>query len=483
MPSISLELPMGKWRLQWDSLALHVNMRYSGLLLLGASSIAWAGVAPARPTITPAPSIDLEELELRIRQGDINLGSLAEVLATGVPPSILALALTNVPAVSRLLWSEFLDSNTPSWFTALPTDVQGYLSGEFGPTTTSSSSASTSSASSSAPTVSETAVSATADSGKPHGTGLPLWAKILIGVAVPLLILALFACVILCLVRRRRRRRMHKAGAESRAPTPAFIASSHRPRTQQTTEHVPLHSGHHSPPRTNHETIEDHAATDEMVFANRHHSSSSDEYTTPPDGHSYENIPPPPVFGTNHSARNSRQSFSSLHSVPEVPEPGAAHLGAGIAPPPRSPRRSSREFNQEFGNGTGKRTSPLNPAQNATYARGDRLPVDPYSAGQGIYAGGSNPYPSRQDGYEDYRHENPFADPSPPRERHMASGGYRGAAHDEELFRPANWSQHYEQNWPLTPSSAQRRDVPPRVPVGGRRNSWEMGDDPGHTSY
>jgi hypothetical protein len=460
-------------------------MRYSGLLLLGASSIAWAGVAPARPTITPAPSVDLDELELKIRQGDIDLGSLAAVLATGVPPSILALALTNVPAVSRMLWSDFLDSNTPSWFTALPTDVQGYLSGEFGPTTTSASSASTSSAStSSAPTMSETAVNATANNGKPHGTGLPLWGKILIGVAVPLFVLALFACVIFCLVRRRRRRRMHKAGAESRAPTPAFISSSHHTRTQHTAEHVPLHSGHHSPPRHSDQMA---MANDEMVFSNRHHSSSSEEYTTPPDGHSYEDIPPPPVFGAHHAAsnsptRNARQSSSSLHSVPEVPEPGAAHLGAGIAPPPRSTRRSSREFNQEFGNGTGKRTSPLNPAQNATYARGDRLPVDPYSAGQGIYAGGNNPYPSRNDGYENYRHENPFSDPSPPRERHMASGGYRGAAHDQELFMPANWSNHYEQNWPLTPQGVRKNDVPRRVPVGGRRNSWEMGDDPGQRS-
>jgi hypothetical protein len=90
------------------------------------------------------------------------------------------------------------------------------------------------------------------------------------------------------------------------------------------------------------------------------------------------------------------------------------------------------------------------------------MPVEPYDIGQGIYAGGHNPYPS---------HENPFMDPSPPRQTYMADDGYRGAAQrDNELFMPRH---DYESNWPLQALHEGGYNTVGRP----RRGSWERGDD------
>ncbi|USP81112.1 uncharacterized protein yc1106_08386 [Curvularia clavata] len=57
------------------------------------------------------------------------------VLLTALPQSLRQVAATNVPAVSRMLWEEFLDDNRPEWFRELPIDIQSYLINVFGPAT------------------------------------------------------------------------------------------------------------------------------------------------------------------------------------------------------------------------------------------------------------------------------------------------------------------------------------------------------------
>ncbi|KAH7398820.1 hypothetical protein DE146DRAFT_505254 [Phaeosphaeria sp. MPI-PUGE-AT-0046c] len=91
-----------------------------------------AAPAPAA-VITPAPNADVDFWK---RQGP-DAASFAQVLLTAIPPSLRQLAATNAPAVSSILWEEFLDDKRPQWFLALPFDIQSYLVREFGPKTAS----------------------------------------------------------------------------------------------------------------------------------------------------------------------------------------------------------------------------------------------------------------------------------------------------------------------------------------------------------
>lgn len=87
------------------------------------------------PAITPAPrctEVDVRSLEKR-QIPDVM--SLAQVLLTALPVSLRLIAATNVPAVSSILWEEFLDDKKPQWFLDLPWDIQSYLIREFGPET------------------------------------------------------------------------------------------------------------------------------------------------------------------------------------------------------------------------------------------------------------------------------------------------------------------------------------------------------------
>jgi hypothetical protein len=63
--------------------------------------------------------------------------SFAQVLLTAIPLSLRQIAATNAPAVSSILWEEFLDDKRPEWFLRLPYDIQSYLVQEFGPKTAS----------------------------------------------------------------------------------------------------------------------------------------------------------------------------------------------------------------------------------------------------------------------------------------------------------------------------------------------------------
>ncbi|KAI5369917.1 hypothetical protein Slin15195_G007950 [Septoria linicola] len=53
--------------------------------------------------------------------------SVVSVLQTALPSSLIQEALTNSAGVSSELASQFAAGETPSWFTALPSDVQTYL--------------------------------------------------------------------------------------------------------------------------------------------------------------------------------------------------------------------------------------------------------------------------------------------------------------------------------------------------------------------
>ncbi|RMZ10505.1 hypothetical protein D0862_03233 [Hortaea werneckii] len=55
------------------------------------------------------------------------LVSVLSVLQTALPSSLVAEALTNSAAVSSEIASQFSAGETPTWFTALPSDMQTYL--------------------------------------------------------------------------------------------------------------------------------------------------------------------------------------------------------------------------------------------------------------------------------------------------------------------------------------------------------------------
>ncbi|KAI4911097.1 hypothetical protein J4E90_007354 [Alternaria incomplexa] len=57
------------------------------------------------------------------------------LLITALPLSLRQIAATNIPAVSSILWEEFLDDKRPQWFEELPYDIQSYFIQEFGPAT------------------------------------------------------------------------------------------------------------------------------------------------------------------------------------------------------------------------------------------------------------------------------------------------------------------------------------------------------------
>ena len=53
--------------------------------------------------------------------------SVLSVLATALPPSLLAIGVTNAAEVGTIIASEFSAGQTPGWYSALPSDVKSYL--------------------------------------------------------------------------------------------------------------------------------------------------------------------------------------------------------------------------------------------------------------------------------------------------------------------------------------------------------------------
>ncbi|KAF4556955.1 Hypothetical protein D9617_1g088370 [Elsinoe fawcettii] len=73
----------------------------------------------------------------------IDLVSVYQVLQTALPSSLVQEALTNSDAVSSQIASQFAAGQTPSWFTALPTDIQSFLIGGAAETGTPASNSAT----------------------------------------------------------------------------------------------------------------------------------------------------------------------------------------------------------------------------------------------------------------------------------------------------------------------------------------------------
>lgn len=94
--------------------------------------LAGSVAAVPRPTITPAPG---PGVDVFMKRQEPDAVSFAQVLLTAIPLSLRQIAATNAPAVSSILWEEFLGDNRPQWFTNLPYDIQSYLVKEFGPET------------------------------------------------------------------------------------------------------------------------------------------------------------------------------------------------------------------------------------------------------------------------------------------------------------------------------------------------------------
>ncbi|KAE8845930.1 hypothetical protein PTNB73_01910 [Pyrenophora teres f. teres] len=87
------------------------------------------------PAITPAPRpAEIHVRSLQDRQ-DPDALRILQVLMTALPQSLRQIAATNMPAVSSILWSDFLDDKRPQWFQELPYDIQSYFIQKFGPAT------------------------------------------------------------------------------------------------------------------------------------------------------------------------------------------------------------------------------------------------------------------------------------------------------------------------------------------------------------
>lgn len=278
-------------------------------------------------------------------------------MLTALPASLRQIAATNIPAVSSILWHEFLDNNKPDWFTALPSNIQSYLIVEYGPSTawptskpTSSASSASSTASSSGP--SSVVASATAsstsnpDSPPASDSGLSQGAKIGIGIGVPLGVLALAAVLIpLCFACRRKNKK--KTSGYEPPPSPGFMP--HGAFQEKSTSYQEYRSPLHQP-TLNRSQSWDH--DDEMWLPeesqHRAHNVAPAAHNTlnAPMGNSTTVIGPALVHThSSNRARGKRTSYSSLHSVAEVHEPDDSY--AAYTPRERMLRRSSKSLHQQ----------------------------------------------------------------------------------------------------------------------------------------
>jgi hypothetical protein len=290
--------------------------------------------------------------------------------------------LTDAPAVSSILWNEFLDERKPSWFLDLDPSIQSYLIVRFGPetawptatpqtsglsvtstqsdasqtslqssrptlsasnsqTSTMSTSTRPSSSASTATSVSSATSAATnPDAPSADDSGLTTTQKVGLGVGIPLGILGLaallFACGFLC---RRRRNRRHIYGSEPPS-SPGFI-----PRfafQEKSTDHV----NHRTPLNptlirssqdlgtmnwedqsydpyvpTYAPYVPTYAHTAHMATSNRPKSTppAPAEPMTMHDANPIMAAVQRPTHSSNR-ARGRRTSYSSLNSVPEEAE-------------------------------------------------------------------------------------------------------------------------------------------------------------------
>ena len=113
-----------------------VNMQFKALTVLALSGLAIASPelkkrqSAASSSVTENPFVNPVTQEIHLHKLMVMLriqSSVDSVLLTALPPSLLAIAVTNTAAVASIIESAFSAGQTPAWFSALPTDVQNYL--------------------------------------------------------------------------------------------------------------------------------------------------------------------------------------------------------------------------------------------------------------------------------------------------------------------------------------------------------------------
>ena len=289
-----------------------------------------------------------------------------------------------MPAVSSILWAEFLDDKRPEWFNQLPADIQSYLIRNFGPRTAWATAIPTISGSNSAETthisttqISETtselfwetssptnSISSVTTSGQftanPTTTstnpstiissptsavnassGLSRNQKIGIGLGVPLAVLGAGAILLACCVLLRRRRKKGINGSQPPS-SPGFI-----PRfafQEKGEHHTPLNResnlGYSSQDTSYSNAFNwDDDIIEPMMDTQISVRNTSDNHTVP----IIAPVAVPSLYHTHSSnrARGKRTSYSSLHSVAEVHEPDESPVLPRESFRPNAPRRLS----------------------------------------------------------------------------------------------------------------------------------------------
>lgn len=89
-------------------------MQFKALTLLALTALATAS-----PELHKRQSASVTENPTEL--------SVLGVLATALPPSLLAIGVTNAAELGSIIASSFSAGETPGWYSALPTDVKSYL--------------------------------------------------------------------------------------------------------------------------------------------------------------------------------------------------------------------------------------------------------------------------------------------------------------------------------------------------------------------
>lgn len=114
-------------------------MHFKSVALMALASVAIA-----------SPNEDYARRQASVNPTEV---SVLAVLATALPPSLVAIGVTNPAEVGSIVASSFSAGNTPAWYSGLPSDVKNYLTVLYAAVTPSSTPSSTPAPSSSASVV------------------------------------------------------------------------------------------------------------------------------------------------------------------------------------------------------------------------------------------------------------------------------------------------------------------------------------------
>ncbi|KAF2708455.1 hypothetical protein K504DRAFT_381543 [Pleomassaria siparia CBS 279.74] len=342
-------------------------------------------------------------MEAFVKRNDPDAISFAQILLTAIPESLRSIAATNLPAVSSILWEEFLDDKKPEWFLELPSAIQSYLIQNFGPSTAFESPSATDVASNSATTTqalstptSEASSVQTSDESSgtkaqssvftsivttslgsvgipialPSNTaptdssptsdlsesGLSRGQKIGIGVGVPLAILTVATLLGCCTLLRRRRKR--SVNGSQPPSSPGFIprfAFQEKGEDQTPLTRNSRGNGKYLSQDT---SYSNYSNWDDDVIETMENNQRENTNANAIVNGGFDTIsthgapaPAPPLYHTHSSnrARGKRTSYStlhSLHSVAEVHEPDESPVLPRDGFRPSPPRRTSFGLNK-----------------------------------------------------------------------------------------------------------------------------------------